>query len=351
MHEVSTSQVERPDASSASSHAGSSLLKLHTFDQRDSPEKPSTASSFDANFARLMSELQKNKASDAGSQGMGGRQGFDDAQFLLQTIPIGRDALRTPVAVNVVDSPLGGPTRFDPASGTIYINVLPEVGSHEPPEQTAARVALHFVHEAQLAKNVHAEAAQEPRSLGKAAYVDLRTREKAEALATTFDAKQQLEQVQQNQKGGSGIAVEGLSWDLGPLETRYREVVSKDGPEAGIQLLRTSLETGELRTPLGETYGQHFASNWREMSVNPADSDTRIVIEDQETYMATRGSTPRNNQKQNAQFKDAIRGAERDLGRRLTEQERREVHDEITGEGMDYHQIRETAGDLFREGE
>ena len=57
--------------------------------------------------------------------------------------------------------------------------------------------------------------------------------------------------------------------------------------------------------------------------------------------------TPGSNQAQNKQFRDAIRQAERDLGRNLSKHEIRQVHDEITGQNMGLHEIVETIIGMF----
>jgi len=51
------------------------------------------------------------------------------------------------------------------------------------------------------------------------------------------------------------------------------------------------------------------------------------------------GGRPGNNQAQNDQFDDAAREAERRLGRTLSAEERKEVHQEITGGNSGYHDI------------
>jgi hypothetical protein len=57
--------------------------------------------------------------------------------------------------------------------------------------------------------------------------------------------------------------------------------------------------------------------------------------------------TPGSNQAQNKQFRDAIRQPERDLGRNLSKHEIRQVHDEITGQNMGFHEIVETIIGMF----
>jgi hypothetical protein len=49
--------------------------------------------------------------------------------------------------------------------------------------------------------------------------------------------------------------------------------------------------------------------------------------------------TPGNNQAQNKQFNDAVREIERKIGRRLTPDEKRQLHDAISGQNYGYHEI------------
>lgn len=51
------------------------------------------------------------------------------------------------------------------------------------------------------------------------------------------------------------------------------------------------------------------------------------------------GGTPRTNIAQNKQFNDAIKAAERQLGRTLSKDERSAVHREISGQDYGYHDI------------
>ena len=75
---------------------------------------------------------------------------------------------------------------------------------------------------------------------------------------------------------------------------------------------------------------------------NPDDNDDDELIEyyDHESNFGGRqrigksnGKTPRNNQAQNKQFKDATKG--------LTPKQKRKVHDAITKKGLGYHGIKE----------
>jgi hypothetical protein len=57
--------------------------------------------------------------------------------------------------------------------------------------------------------------------------------------------------------------------------------------------------------------------------------------------------TPGNNQAQNKQFRDAIRAGEREIGRSLSKDEIRQVHDAISGENLGYHEIVEVVKSMF----
>jgi hypothetical protein len=63
--------------------------------------------------------------------------------------------------------------------------------------------------------------------------------------------------------------------------------------------------------------------------------------------MMSSGGTPGNNQAQNKQFRDAVREAERELGRKLDKDEIRRVHDEISGQDMGYAEIIEAILGMF----
>lgn len=59
------------------------------------------------------------------------------------------------------------------------------------------------------------------------------------------------------------------------------------------------------------------------------------------------GGTPGNNSAQNKQFRDAVREAERRLGRKLHPREIRRVHDDISGQDLGYHEIIDTILSMF----
>ncbi len=63
--------------------------------------------------------------------------------------------------------------------------------------------------------------------------------------------------------------------------------------------------------------------------------------------MMSSGGTPGNNQAQNRQFKGAVREGERQIGRRLTKDEIRRVHDAISGQNYGYHEIVELIVEMF----
>jgi len=49
--------------------------------------------------------------------------------------------------------------------------------------------------------------------------------------------------------------------------------------------------------------------------------------------------TPRDNKKQNKQFSDACKEIEKKIGRKLSKEDKRKLHDEISGQGYGYHDI------------
>lgn len=59
------------------------------------------------------------------------------------------------------------------------------------------------------------------------------------------------------------------------------------------------------------------------------------------------GNAPRNNQAQNKQAQDARREAEKQLGKRLTEEQWRRIHREITGQGFGFQDIVQIIIDMF----
>lgn len=62
--------------------------------------------------------------------------------------------------------------------------------------------------------------------------------------------------------------------------------------------------------------------------------------------MSSRG-TPGNNQAQNKQFADAVREIERRIGRRLSQDEIRRLHDAISVQDYGYHDIVEEGVAMF----
>lgn len=59
------------------------------------------------------------------------------------------------------------------------------------------------------------------------------------------------------------------------------------------------------------------------------------------------GGTPRSNVAQNKQFNDAVRAAEKRLNRKLSQDQIRMLHDEISGMNYGFHEIIEIAVDMF----
>jgi hypothetical protein len=65
------------------------------------------------------------------------------------------------------------------------------------------------------------------------------------------------------------------------------------------------------------------------------------------TTMMNSGGTPGNNQAQNKQFRDAVREIERRIGRRLSKDEIRRLHDSISGQNYGYQDIVEEGISMF----
>jgi hypothetical protein len=65
-------------------------------------------------------------------------------------------------------------------------------------------------------------------------------------------------------------------------------------------------------------------------------------------FLAKKDGTPGNNQAQNKQFDDAVREIEKQIGRKLSKDERRQLHDEVSKQGMGFHEIVEHGVAMFR---
>lgn len=57
--------------------------------------------------------------------------------------------------------------------------------------------------------------------------------------------------------------------------------------------------------------------------------------------------TPRSNVAQNRQFHGALREIERQIGRKISKKERRQLHDAITGQNYDFWEIVEEGLAIF----
>ena len=66
-----------------------------------------------------------------------------------------------------------------------------------------------------------------------------------------------------------------------------------------------------------------------------------------QVFESRRGNTSGNNEAQNAQFKDAVRAIERRIRRKLNKDEIRRLHEAISGEGYDFHDIISLGVDMF----
>jgi RHS repeat-associated protein len=64
-------------------------------------------------------------------------------------------------------------------------------------------------------------------------------------------------------------------------------------------------------------------------------------------FSGARGGKPGSNRQQNRSFNDAVREAERELGITLSKDQRRQLHDAITGQGLGYHEIVAEAKAMF----
>jgi hypothetical protein len=65
------------------------------------------------------------------------------------------------------------------------------------------------------------------------------------------------------------------------------------------------------------------------------------------TSATTSGGTPGNNQAGSRQLRDALREGERAIGRRLTKDEVRRLHDEIAGRHLGHHEIVDVSITMF----
>uniref|UniRef100_UPI001B8BE3D1 hypothetical protein n=1 Tax=Allorhizocola rhizosphaerae TaxID=1872709 RepID=UPI001B8BE3D1 len=102
---------------------------------------------------------------------------------------------------------------------------------------------------------------------------------------------------------------------------------------------------------LGGAFGSSAAASaaaawWTSAAISAAQAAAAAAAAGTILQMSSNG-TPGNNQAQNKQFNDAVRNAERQLGRKLDKGEIRRVHDEITGQNMGYHEIIETILSMF----
>jgi RHS repeat-associated protein len=59
-------------------------------------------------------------------------------------------------------------------------------------------------------------------------------------------------------------------------------------------------------------------------------------------------NTPGNNQAQNKQFRDAVKDVEKQIGRKLSDTEKQQLHREISGQGYGYHDIVDTGVGMFQ---
>lgn len=95
------------------------------------------------------------------------------------------------------------------------------------------------------------------------------------------------------------------------------------------------------------TLGNAAAATWLANAAAAAAAAGAAAAAAGTVLQMSSNGTPGNNQAQNKQFRDAVRQAEKDLGRRLDKDEIRRVHDEITGQNMGFREIIETILGMF----
>jgi len=111
-------------------------------------------------------------------------------------------------------------------------------------------------------------------------------------------------------------------------------------------LLGTGGGGGLVLAGFGTMTEAAVAASWANAAAAAAAAAATAAAAGQILEMSSQG-TPGNNQAQNRQFRDAVREAERDLGRKFNKDEIRRIHDEITGQNMGYHEIVEVIKGMF----
>jgi hypothetical protein len=112
----------------------------------------------------------------------------------------------------------------------------------------------------------------------------------------------------------------------------------------GSQAVERSIEDGPAQPAVAE--------RWRVATDTEGGWFTRrLAMRDERGSLGEGRGTPRSNTAQNKQFNDAIREAQRQLGRTLSKDERSSVHREISGQNYGYHDIIDEVLGMFGGGE
>lgn len=91
------------------------------------------------------------------------------------------------------------------------------------------------------------------------------------------------------------------------------------------------------------------ARDYAEARSNVLTAKSHDQYEDQDRVQKNnRSNKPGDNKAQNRSFQGAVRSVEREIGRELTNSEKRDFHDEITGQDYDYHEMVSTGVSMFK---
>ncbi|WP_367727638.1 hemagglutinin repeat-containing protein [Agrobacterium radiobacter] len=110
----------------------------------------------------------------------------------------------------------------------------------------------------------------------------------------------------------------------------------RDDPRVLAQLEQCGIHGGTCQIEIGGAGTYFFSTSGASISL-----ETYKAIAKAELHFVGKGGTPGNNQAQNKQVDDIVRM----LG--LSPNQRRRLHDEITGQGYSFHEIKQIAVDMF----
>jgi len=110
----------------------------------------------------------------------------------------------------------------------------------------------------------------------------------------------------------------------------------RDDPQVLAQLEQCGIHGGTCQIEIGGAGTYFFSTSGASISL-----ETYKAIAKAELHFVGKGGTPGNNQAQNKQVDDIVRM----LG--LSPNQRRRLHDEITGQGYSFHEIKQIAVDMF----